>query len=260
MLKQIAVGELAKQAHVTIRTLQYYDKIGLLKPSSMTDGGRRLYSENDITVLHQIITLKSLGLSLDEIKKRLIPIESNDDIKRMLIKQSNLIKEQIAKANKILSSIEMITNEINDDDTVDWSKYSNMVKLIQDNNESYWVLNYLENDTLEDITHIHEKYSEEELPSDWLVKCMKTAQTLLDSGISPDSEEAAALAKEMWTMVEKYSDGQPEKVQKLYTFFSASDKWPKAYARMHEASHEFLEKAIENYIGNQMMKLFSQEK
>ena len=260
MIERITVGQLANQAHVTVRTLQYYDKIGLLKPSSMSDGGRRLYGANDITILHQIITLKSLGLTLDEIRKRLVPINSNDDIKRMLTKQSNLIKEQISKANKILESIEMITTEINEHDTVDWSKYSNMVKLIQENNESYWVMNYLEDDMLENITQIHEQYSEEELPSDWLVNCMKKAAALLKSGFTSESEEAQALAKEMWTMVEKYSDGQPEMVQKLYEFYSGSEHWPKQYSDMQKATHTFLEKSIEHYIGIHMMKLFSQEK
>jgi DNA-binding transcriptional MerR regulator len=141
---KMTVGELAKIAHVTVRTLQYYDKIGLLKPSDMTEGGRRLYSEKDITILHQIITLKSLGLGLSDIKDRLIPIITNDDIKNMLLQQSMLIKEQISKSSKVLESIEMISNDIDETGDVDWSRYSNMVKLIQDNNEHFWVMNYLD--------------------------------------------------------------------------------------------------------------------
>ena len=78
------MGQLAKRGNVSIRTLQYYDKIGLLKPSSISEGGRRLYNDNDITVLHQIITLKSLGLSLKEIGQRLVPINSTEDVLIML--------------------------------------------------------------------------------------------------------------------------------------------------------------------------------
>ncbi|MDM8533243.1 MerR family transcriptional regulator [Clostridiaceae bacterium HSG29] len=252
MTEKITVGELAKQANVTVRTLQYYDKIDLLKPSRISKGGRRLYSTNDITILHQIITFKSLGLTLDEIKKRIMPINSNEDINKMLVKQTYLIKDQISKANKILDSIEMITNEINEKNIVDWSKYSNMMKLIQDNNESFWVMNYLEDDILENITHVHEQYSEAELPSDWLVKCMKSARSLISLGFAPDSEEAQALALEMWTMVEKYSNGEPEMERKLYSFYKSSEHWPKQYSEMQKEINTFLEKSVEYYISKKI--------
>jgi len=247
-MEQMTVGLLAKRAKVSVRTLQYYDKIDLLKPSSISEGGRRLYSANDMTILHQIITLKNLGLSLDEIKKRLIPINTNEDIKRMLLKQAELIKEQILKANKVIESIEMIAEEIDANDAVDWSKYSNVLQLINENNESFWIRNYLDNDVLENIVHVHEHYSEAELPSDWLVKCMKKAKALLDSGSNPESDEAQALAAEMWTIVEKYTYGQPEMVQKLYVFFKEAKQWPEQYAQMQKTTHEFLEAAIEQHI------------
>jgi len=260
MEKQITVGELAKQAHITVRTLQYYDKIGLLKPTSMSKGGRRLYGIHNITILHQIITLKSLGLTLEEIKKRIVPINTNEDISRMLSKQSDLIKEQISKANKILDSIEMITSDIEDSNTIDWSKYSNMVKLIQDNNESFWVVRFLDDNVLENITQVHEQYSEEELPSDWLVKCMRKAKHLFNSGLTPDSDEAQKLAHEMWTMVEKYSNGEPEMIMKLYSFYSVSEQWPKEYSIIQKETKTFLEKSIELYIGTHIVRQITEEK
>lgn len=104
MLNQskFTIDHLAKQANVSARTIQYYSKIGLLSPSSVSEGGRRLYDENEIAVLHQIITLKSFGLSLDKIKERLMPINRNQDVLNVLKKQSLLIKERISKSNKLL--------------------------------------------------------------------------------------------------------------------------------------------------------------
>ena len=64
----MTVGELAKKMGITIRTLQYYDKEGLLSPSAESEGGRRLYTDKDIVLLHQILSLKSLGFSLKDIK------------------------------------------------------------------------------------------------------------------------------------------------------------------------------------------------
>lgn len=59
----MTVGELAKKMNVTVRTLQYYDKEGVLSPSAESEGGRRLYTDKDLVLLHQILSLKSLGFS-----------------------------------------------------------------------------------------------------------------------------------------------------------------------------------------------------
>ena len=64
----MTVGELAKKMNVTVRTLQYYDKEGVLSPSAESEGGRRLYTDKDLVLLHQILSLKSLGFSLKDIK------------------------------------------------------------------------------------------------------------------------------------------------------------------------------------------------
>ena len=65
----MTVGEIAKKMGVTVRTLQYYDKEGLLSPSAESEGGRRLYTDKDLVTLHQIVSLKSLGFSLEDIRK-----------------------------------------------------------------------------------------------------------------------------------------------------------------------------------------------
>lgn len=63
------VGELSKLTGLTIRTLHHYDEIGLLRPAFRTDTGHRLYTEDDIIKLQQIMSLKELDFSLDEIKE-----------------------------------------------------------------------------------------------------------------------------------------------------------------------------------------------
>ena len=68
----MTVGQMAKKMDVTVRTLQYYDKIGILKPSAESDGGRRLYTHKDMIRLSKISVMKYLGFSLAEIKDKLI--------------------------------------------------------------------------------------------------------------------------------------------------------------------------------------------
>ena len=71
----LTVGEVAKKMNVTVRTLQHYDREGLLPPSSVSEGGRRLYTDRDIVKLHQILSLKHLGFSLDDIQKPSAAVE-----------------------------------------------------------------------------------------------------------------------------------------------------------------------------------------
>ena len=67
----LKIGDLAKQTGLSVRTLHYYDEIELLVPSHRNSAGHRFYNENDIIRLQQIISLRQLGLSLNEIRNGL---------------------------------------------------------------------------------------------------------------------------------------------------------------------------------------------
>ena len=75
-------GEFARMAHVTIRTIRYYDKKGLLKPSFINESGYRMYSDEDFLKLQKILSLKYLGFSLNEIGNMTIHDTSADILKR----------------------------------------------------------------------------------------------------------------------------------------------------------------------------------
>lgn len=64
-----SISQVAKLTGVSIRTLQYYDEIGLLKPSKLTTAGYRIYDDDALQTLQQILFFKELGFSLKEIKE-----------------------------------------------------------------------------------------------------------------------------------------------------------------------------------------------
>src|SRR5438552_5766314 len=64
----LKVGELARRTRLTIRTLHHYDEIGLLKPSLHTEVGHRLYAAGDVARLQQVLSLRQLGFSLEEVR------------------------------------------------------------------------------------------------------------------------------------------------------------------------------------------------
>lgn len=63
----LTIGQLADASGVTVRTLHYYDRIGLLAPTGRTSGGHRRYSDDDVQTLYRIVALRQLGLSLSHI-------------------------------------------------------------------------------------------------------------------------------------------------------------------------------------------------
>ena len=127
----MTVGDLAKKMGTTVRTLQYYDKEGLLSPSSESEGGRRLYSDKDMVKLHQILTLKSLGFSLDDIKNRLISLENPEAIAGVLTEQAAAIREKINSLSEALTAVEALKEEILQMQSVDFKKYADIIINLQ---------------------------------------------------------------------------------------------------------------------------------
>ena len=65
----LRVGELARRAGLTVRTLHHYDEIGLLKPSLHTAAGHRLYTVAEVARLQQVLSLRQLGFSLEQVRE-----------------------------------------------------------------------------------------------------------------------------------------------------------------------------------------------
>ncbi|MCP1156581.1 MerR family transcriptional regulator [Bacillus infantis] len=98
------VGELAELTGLTIRTLRYYDQIQLFSPSEHTESGHRLYTKSDLTNLQQILSLKQMGLSLDDIKEVMKDREENSAI--------NIIETQIVRLRMDIKVQQNLLNEL----------------------------------------------------------------------------------------------------------------------------------------------------
>ena len=123
----MTIGEVAKKMRITVRTLQYYDKEGLLSPSAESEGVRRLYTDKDLVTLHQILSLKSLGFSLDDIKSRLISLETPTDVATALTEQADSIREKIEQLTDSLTAIEQLKTEVLQMRTVSFKKYADII-------------------------------------------------------------------------------------------------------------------------------------
>lgn len=106
----IKTGELAKRSGLTIRTLRYYDSIGLLKPSARSDAGYRLYGGEDIARLRHIQGLRDLGFPLADIRKMLDA--ENAPISEIVARQLQVLDREITRASELRDKLSVLQNRV----------------------------------------------------------------------------------------------------------------------------------------------------
>ncbi|AYD40455.1 methyltransferase domain-containing protein [Clostridium fermenticellae] len=151
------IGEFAKMAGVTLRTLRYYDKIGLLKPSLYNNIGHRLYSKEDFGKLQKILTLKFIGLSLNDISNIMKYDMNQKDLKNSLEIQKDIMENKIDHIQTIIHAITEAINMLNNSNTLDWNKFIKIMNLI--NTDKKWMQQYKNASNLRARIRIHELYS-----------------------------------------------------------------------------------------------------
>ena len=106
----LKVGELAKHARLSVRTLHHYDEIGLLVPSARSEGGFRLYTQADVMRLHRIQTLKQFGYSLSDIKS-VLNNETASPLE-ILSRQLSVLEEQERKTQALRRRLEWLKSKM----------------------------------------------------------------------------------------------------------------------------------------------------
>ncbi|MEK3780291.1 MerR family transcriptional regulator [Paenibacillus sp. FSL R5-0810] len=134
MRRHWKVGDLAKLAGLTVRTLRFYDQIGLFSPSAQTESGHRLYNESDLSRLQQIVSLKELGLSLEEIKSVLIdgqisPLE-------IINLQMARIKEQMKLQQMLLEQLQHVSKSIQGNAPLAVEDFTELLQVMKKSHEA----------------------------------------------------------------------------------------------------------------------------
>lgn len=122
-------GEFAKMAHITLRTVRYYDKYNLLKPSLVTESGARFYTDRDFAKLQQILLLKYLGFSLDDIKEMIIDDTDYHFMLNSLNIQLHLIQDRIEQMLLMEQAIQETAQAIQSKQSIDWSQMLNLIHM-----------------------------------------------------------------------------------------------------------------------------------
>ena len=105
-MSQYTTGEMAKACGVTVRTVQFYDQKGILIPSALSEGGRRLYSGEDLKKMKIICFLRDTGLNLDTIGQLMKEEDPGSTISILLVQQEQVLREEISERREKLNRLE----------------------------------------------------------------------------------------------------------------------------------------------------------
>lgn len=241
----MTVGEVAKKMGITVRTLQYYDKEGLLSPSAESEGGRRLYTDKDLVTLHQIISLKSLGFSLNDIKQRLISLETPADVAKALAEQADDIRKKIEQLKASLTTIEQLKTEVLQMQTVNFKKYADIIINLQMKNDYYYLIKRIDDDTLDYIRSQFDKESGLDF-IDRFNRLSNEIVQLQKESVLPESEKCQQVVKEYWGLIMEFTNGDMSMLPKLIEN-SNIDTAANAWEERQKTVNDYLESALQVY-------------
>ena len=241
----MTVGEVAKKMGTTVRTLQYYDKEGLLSPSAESEGGRRLYTDKDLVTLHQILSLKSLGFSLDDIKSRIISLETPTDVAAALTEQADSIREKIEQLTDSLTEIEQLKAEVLQMQTVNFKAYVDIIVNLQMKNGSYYLIKRFDDNTLD---HIRNQFDRES-GLDFMNRFNRLSDEIVqlqEENVPPESEKCQRVVKKYWGLIMEFTNGDMSMLPKLMEIGNI-DTATNAWEERQKIVNDYLEPALQVY-------------
>src|SRR5262245_20681517 len=216
----LKVGELARRTGLTIRTLHHYDEIGLLKPSLHTEAGYRLYTAADIARLQQVLSLRQLGFSLEEVRDCLDrPGFSPLEVIRLHVAR---LREQIDLQRKLCERLEALAEHFRTAGEVSADEFLFTIKVMT-MIEKYYTPEQLQQ--LEELRQAGGPEMEEAIqkaPQMW-ADLFADVKSAMEAGIPPEDPRAQELAKRWLALVTAFTGGDPGIYNSLRSMYENED-------------------------------------
>ena len=198
------VGELARETGLSVRTLHYYDEIGLLAPSQHTASGHRLYGAADLARLQQIKSLRQLGFSLEQIRDCL----NGPDFSPLRLVESHLarLREQVAQVQRLCGKLEALAAHFRAAEEVSAEEFLQTIEAMN------MIEKYYTPEQLKWLEERRQTVGEErirEVEAEW-PRLMAEVRAAMDRGVGPAGPEAQELARRWMGLVREFSGGNPE--------------------------------------------------
>jgi DNA-binding transcriptional MerR regulator len=266
--KHYTTSQFAQKAAVTARTLRFYDKVGLLSPSEYTEAGHRLYSDEDLWSLQQILALKFLGFSLEEIK---VCLQKNPErLQEALVMQKAMMREKRSQLDAVLRAIEKAEELLKRNQRDFESIMIDVIRVMHMEQDQAWVKKYLTEEQQQKLAEISQKsYSLEVAQKlavwgeNWTEEDQQRASQQWDAVFAelrrlvaerkdPTGVEGQALAKQHSELIKQLTRGDADVEAGVKQWWKNYEELPleeKPLPMYHSSKEEkaFLQKALAHY-------------
>ena len=243
-------SEFAKLTGVTVRTLHHYDRAGLLKPGRRTGAGYRLYGAREFARLQQILTLKFIGLPLEEIKalldRRALDLPETLRLQRKALTER---RRQLDMALRAVREAEEVVAR--DGGAPDWDAFKKIVEVITMQHDTEWMKKYYTEEQLADLAQRGTPEVLERGQREWQ-KLIAEVEAAAAEGLDPASERAQSLVARWDGLVEEFTGGDPGIRENLRRLYADQTNWPSTFKRPYgEDVAAFIAKSREAKGGKQ---------
>ena len=199
------VGELARRTGLSVRTLRYYDEIGLLSPPRRSEGGHRLYTAEDVVRLQRIKSLAQLGFTLREVRGCLdrpdFPLE------RVVRLHLARLKEKIELQRRLCDRLERVSSRLSSGEEISSEEFIETVMEVIDMSER--LNKYYTPEQLEYLQGRGREVGEERIrqaEAEW-TELMEQVRAEMEAGTDPSDERVQALAARWMGLIGEFTGG-----------------------------------------------------
>jgi MerR family transcriptional regulator, thiopeptide resistance regulator len=244
--RSYATGELARLSGVSARTLQFYDKIGLLKPESYSDSGYRRYDEAAALRLQQILFFRELGFGLAGIKA--IMEKPDFDLLRALESHRKLLEEKAERLGELLATVDETIKKLKGETDMEVKDYykgfseKEVESIRKEAREKYGEKTIAESEAKvmamgkEKMAVVQSEFAE----------IYKKIAADMDKG--PESREVQKEIARWRDLMENFHHYTNEMILGLGRMYSEDPRFTAFFEKIHKGMAGFMTKAIEHYI------------
>lgn len=215
---EMSVGELAGRTGLTIRTLRYYDEIGLLSPPRRSAAGYRRYGPDDVVRLQQIKSLRQLGLSLREVGECLE--RSGGSTLAMVEQQLARAREQRVLLDELCRRLERIAVALRAAEAVSVEAFVDVIE-VMDRMEQYYTPEQLA--ALEERRRVIGEERIKQVETEAWPRLIAAVRAEMDKGTDPSSPAVRDLARQWMGLVGEFTGGDPGITKSLNTMWQQEE-------------------------------------
>ena len=223
-------SEFAGLTGVTVRALHHYDRAGLLRPGRRTGAGYRLYGAREFARLQQILTLKFIGLPLEEIKglldRRALDLSETLRLQREALTER---RRQLDMALRAVREAEGVVARAGGEEP-DWNAFKKIVEVITMQHDTEWMKKYYTEEQLADLARRGTPEVLERGQREWQ-QLIGEVEAAAAEGLDPSSERAQSLVARWDGLVEEFTGGDPGIRENLRRLYADQANWPTTFKK-----------------------------